>query len=207
MQILHEEAVDLAGVDPARRVRDRKSGVDISDGGCAHAEYVDNYLVASHNKSASITQGDNIKQVLNNARLVVHEVEAGIKQCDYVGLRINGETKQVSATPTKIWRVYLGVKHLLKFKYASSHEIECLVGHCTWILLLRRECLSILRRCIVSFKRVSKGASEFGMQCSESCDGVHRYYPCALPIGRPFGIPRSCVLMLATRDMELCGVP
>jgi hypothetical protein len=50
----------------------------------------------------------------------------------------------ISVSNSRLWRLRLGIQYLLRLKQASGALLECLVGHLTWVGLVRRECLSIL---------------------------------------------------------------
>ena len=44
----------------------------------------------------------------------------------------------------RVWRIRLAILHLLDKGVASGHDVQIIVGHITWAMLLRREALAIL---------------------------------------------------------------
>ena len=66
---------------------------------------------------------------------------------DFVGPQFDGNTHEVRLGWERIWRLRLGIGHLLSRGGCSGHQLEKLVGHITWAALLRRESLSFLSGC------------------------------------------------------------
>ena len=76
--------------------------------------------------------------------LPIHEVVACDTQIGFVGLCFDGNAHDIRVSWRRLWRLKLGIAEVLRLGKLTSKQLACIVGHITWTLLLKRECLSIL---------------------------------------------------------------
>ena len=155
-QAVHESRLEVSGVSDSQRVQDRRPAPDLSDGITRVATYVDNHLCMGIN-AKSITKLEGIiREDLTDNNLPCHDFIDETNVCDFVGLHLDGARHETRVSWKRVWRLRLGIAHALSMPQLSGKEVEILVGHCTWIGLLRRESLSIFSSVYAFIKRFKK---------------------------------------------------
>ena len=101
-------------------------------------------MIVGHDPDLVSERQRQQKSILESHGLPVHEVVNCSTNVDYVGLHFDGDSHEISLSWNRIWRLRLGIQHALKISRMSGKQLERLVGHITWAMLLRRESLSIL---------------------------------------------------------------
>ncbi|OLQ10494.1 hypothetical protein AK812_SmicGene5815 [Symbiodinium microadriaticum] len=139
-QRLSEKLVEGSGLLKEERVRDFDP---VPAGNFWHIEYVDNLVVFGTNKAEVERRFWLAVTALREAGLTVHEIEFGTGECKVLGWAIS-EQGVVSPTSSRLWRLRLGIREILKRGRASGQQLERLVGHMTFVSLCRREALSAL---------------------------------------------------------------
>ena len=61
---------------------------------------------------------------------------------DFLGLCFTREGR-LSMKTERLWKLRLAIDELLQRKKVSGNLLEIIVGHITWTILVRRECLSL----------------------------------------------------------------
>ena len=74
--------------------------------------------------------------------LPVHEEEFGSSHSQLLGWVIDGLRGCVEPTPKRFWRVRNALTEVLEAGRCSTRQMQKLVGHCTFMGLIRRESLS-----------------------------------------------------------------
>ena len=149
----HETVGVRSGLSPSLRLVDKHSGVPLTTGGCRSAVYVDNFLIIGQDRDKVQEAERGHREKLEELGLPVHESTDGATDVDYVGLHFDGKNHEIRLSWNRLWRLRLGIKHIATLPRVSGTQLEKLVGHITWALLLRRECLSILSSVYVFIKR------------------------------------------------------
>ena len=85
----------------------------------------------------------------------------------WMGFHFDGNAHQIRLSWTRVWRLRYAIEYVLKRGFASGHDIQVLLGHITWAVLLRREALSILSSCY-AFARLGDG--DVRLWASVSCE-------------------------------------
>ena len=95
--------------------------------------------------------------LLKELEIDIHEVSDADFCGSFVGLEI--QRGRIFVKRKLIWRMNYAIEHLLRQRKCSGHALEILLGHITWLMLIRRESLCAL-----------KGVYEF-VRCHY--DGIH----------------------------------
>ena len=146
-QAAHEFLAEQHGLDAERRILDRNTPPSMSKSCVAHAQYVDNYLCASHNPT-NVAKDSNVHETsLEQVGLPCHEVETGISCVTFAGLELDGQLLTARVTWNRIWRDYFCITYVLTLSEIDGSALESIVGHITWCMLVRRGSLSLINAC------------------------------------------------------------
>ena len=85
----------------------------------------------------------------------------------FLGLHFDGRRHRVRLKWERRWRLRLGISFVLDLGFASGEDIQVLVFHITWAMLLRREALSILSS-VYAFSRL--GGQQVRLWSSVACE-------------------------------------
>lgn len=115
-------------------------GVDV-----AVAGYVDNFAVEGTNPEVVTEVNSRIASRLRAVGLVVHEVFDAALVADFIGLCfVNG---RIGIKASKFWKTKAALDAILLRRKISGDMLEVMLGHLVWLILGRREALSILVHC------------------------------------------------------------
>ena len=139
-QTVHERIVGQVGAEDTSRLSDKKPAPSSQ---CMHTEYVDNFHVIG-------TDPEQVSQLslkgihaLRSSGLVVHEEEQSTDSAHILGWEF-GENGSLRPSKRRLWKVRLGILQVLKTGQISGQQLERVVGHMSFISMVRREGLSIL---------------------------------------------------------------
>ena len=106
-----------------------------------------------------------LSEALNSRGLATHEVVEASDLVESLGMCIDGTNGVIRLTDKRYARLY-GCLRLLSTGQTSmsGRELECVVGHITFLLLLNRPLLSTLNYCYVSLLRTTVPRHLFGPQ-------------------------------------------
>ena len=137
-QTIHESLALESGLTEEFRIRDRKPPPDST---CCHTQYVDNMIVMGTNDKAVRDAYCRAVTTLKEAGLQVHEEEVDFG-ATLLGWEItNGGLFRPARR--RAWKVRFAVREMLSRGRSSSHQLEKLIGHCSFLCLGRRECFSV----------------------------------------------------------------
>lgn len=88
----------------------------------------------------------------------VKGVENVSRHGDFIGVRFDGERGRAPVAPRRIWRLRFAILELLKLEKFDGARLMRLIGHYTYVALLRRETLCIFSAAY-AFVRASGGSS------------------------------------------------
>jgi hypothetical protein len=143
-QQIHEAIVDKAGLLPSHRVIDGQPSipVSVSVSDPLHVEYVDNFA-AIGSSAENVTQALNaVNKLMNDLGLPTHDICDTCRTTDLIGWSLDGAAATIRPTHRRAWKIILAVRALQCNPRGSSKLIERIVGHMSFIALLRRESLS-----------------------------------------------------------------
>ena len=108
------------------------------------AVYVDNFIYTADDPKTACVAFDAVKSRCLELRLPVHEEVRGQQHMTSLGWAFDGKRCEIRPTATRVWRFYLALEHVVMTNpYLNRKQLEVLVGHFTFLALLRRPLLSI----------------------------------------------------------------
>ncbi|CAE7735243.1 unnamed protein product [Symbiodinium necroappetens] len=126
------------------RIEDRTWTGQVRAGRTIHAQYVDNFFVSGIDSGVVQQSFDRMKCILEDWGFSIHEVTEAQPVVHGLGLVIDGESRSVSLTPARIWKLRLAALALSRRRVPPPAKvIEKVVGHFTFAMMVRRECLSV----------------------------------------------------------------
>ena len=144
-QILHRRILETrGGFAPEKMIIDRGPVPDTS--GACYTVYVDNTIVIGTNRAEVDAMMQRGLAAVRAAGLPVHEVCSASTQAEVLGWQFNGSRCLVSGKPSRMWRLQLAIQWILAQPLVRGKDVEKLVGHCTFMALIRRPALAILSR-------------------------------------------------------------
>ncbi|CAK0839763.1 unnamed protein product, partial [Prorocentrum cordatum] len=152
-QSVMERVAEAAGCDDDARLRDGRPAPSL-DPSC-HLEYVDNFVSIGYDAEAVRSAVTRVMTELKRRGLVVtREEHLGDSEGEHavLGWSITAAGR-LSASASRLWRVRLAVRGLLRRGRASGRDLERVLGHIILVALVRREGLSIFE---ASFRFVQK---------------------------------------------------
>ena len=127
---------------------DRRAGIVLSPARPrAAVGYVDNFAVTSLHQHVAEAAIVDITARLRDKGLPVHPMENGVDKLTFLGLEIDCVKCTIRIKPSRLWKFRFASDELLDRGACSSRTMESVVGHCTWVSLLRREALGIFHQC------------------------------------------------------------
>lgn len=148
-QTLHERIVGQVGADDALRLSDKKPAPDSR---VLHTEYVDNFHVIGTDEQAVSQLSQTGIAALRDSGLVVHEEEQSMGSAQILGWEFSSDGT-LRPTTRRLWKVRLAILHVLKSGRISGQQLERVIGHMSFISMVRREGLSILGDCYTFIQR------------------------------------------------------
>merc|ERR1712194_106201 len=101
--------------------------------------YVDNVGVLSGRKGEAKAVLDNICEAMEDRNLTMHEKECGSGSQEILGVVVDGQAKEATPTAKRRWRLDRGIRWILRRKTVSGKQLEKLLGHATFLVLLGRD--------------------------------------------------------------------
>ena len=117
-----------------------------------HTEYVDNFVALSQVPGVAAEAASRVEKEFNARGLPTHPVESGVG-LGTLGWHFDATSPCVTVTPRRLWKLRLGVLELLKRGWADGKTVEKIVGHLTFVALLRRELLSCFQACYIFIRK------------------------------------------------------
>ena len=124
------------------------------------AGYVDNFGALSGDSELARSSAERIRNELVNMGLPVHPLVGHLDACcndvvGFLGLQFDRKLNRLSNRPERIVKLLNAIKIICGRSIVSGEQLRKLVGHCTWLALLRRESLSIFNKCYAFIERFS----------------------------------------------------
>ena len=138
---MHEHIVEDAGLKSTSRVVDGKPCPKVSDG--IHIEYVDNFIALSTDKTWVEQTVNMVVEVLESRGLPMHEISSSASEEELLGWDIAGKETAVRPARTRLWKVRLAIRSIVRHGKCSGRELERVVGHMSFISLINRPSLSV----------------------------------------------------------------
>ena len=105
--------------------------------------YVDNLGVISPDRKTVVEAMDGLQKCFNSLGLQLYATEISDGYVEALGCVLDGGAMQSRANPKRLWRIHHGIKALLRRGRCTGKTLEIIIGHCTFLGLLRRSSLSV----------------------------------------------------------------
>ena len=109
--------------------------------------YVDNLGILGQDADAVKRALDEKVAAFNKMKLDIHEVELFERKGSALGVVVDCERLCTSITGKRRCRLERALAYALQRGKLSGRDLECLLGHCTYADLARREVLSVFSAC------------------------------------------------------------
>eukprot|EP00929_Paragymnodinium_shiwhaense_P052284 TRINITY_DN261_c0_g1_i1.p1 TRINITY_DN261_c0_g1~~TRINITY_DN261_c0_g1_i1.p1 ORF type:complete len:1369 (+),score=112.09 TRINITY_DN261_c0_g1_i1:1521-5627(+) len=142
-QLLHRRIVDrVPELDGADFICDKK---EMSDNPLKYTVYVDNFLVFGSDRKAVASAVRNVDAALVAAGLPTHEECEAAPYAEVLGWCVDGRRGELRPKPDRLWRLTLALDFVLQRRTIAAADVEKILGHCTFVALVRRESLAVFR--------------------------------------------------------------
>ncbi|CAK0795079.1 unnamed protein product, partial [Prorocentrum cordatum] len=107
--------------------------------------YVDNLGVLADDEEYVRKGLTAVTETFGSQGLAVHKTDVACECGVVLGIEVDGARGRTRPTAKRFWRVRDSIQEVLRRGVCSGQELEVLVGHMTFVVLIRRELLSILQ--------------------------------------------------------------
>jgi len=108
-----------------------------------HFVYVDNFGVIGRSHEGVRQALEGLCDVMSSQGLVMHEKELSSNSVEVLGVTLDCASRCTRASGKRFWRVRGALRYLLWKGRCTGSCLEVIVGHCTFLGLIRREILSV----------------------------------------------------------------
>ena len=85
---------------------------------------------------------DRLVSSFESRGLKMHELEITEGEIEALGVPLDATRRHTRLSSKRFWRLRQGIRGLLRRRRVSGQAVEIMVGHCTFVGLIRRESLS-----------------------------------------------------------------
>jgi hypothetical protein len=107
-----------------------------------HTEYVDNFVAYAGEQGPVAEAARRVDALFRSKGLPTHGVEVSQGGAS-LGWEFATDTSLAGPSRLRLWRLRLGIQEVLRRPRVSGRVIEIIVGHLTFVGLLRREFLAV----------------------------------------------------------------
>ena len=131
------------GFTEVQFVRDKEPAPGIRGEEVSLAIYVDGVGVCGTSVEAVSAAHDKVIDGMNKSGLIPGEIEETDEQV-FVGLNFDRRSGRIAVKSERIWRLRLAGEELLRRGNATGEQMRRYLGHVTWAMLMRKECLCLV---------------------------------------------------------------
>ena len=142
-QKMVESCVRFAGFSADALLMDRHRTPAMSRDSICFGVYVDGVCAVGCNRSKVLSALEAVMVTLDAAGLQCSEVEADTSTQVFTGLQLDHKTGVLSLEASRIW-LRRGLEFAARQRHLTGDQVAKLIGHITWICLLRRLALSLI---------------------------------------------------------------
>ncbi|CAK0859145.1 unnamed protein product, partial [Prorocentrum cordatum] len=145
-----------SGVDPSSIVVDGQVGIALGPSRLVAAgAYVDNVVTIGTSAEVANSLMHSLVRRFEDAGHVVHEIVEASADAQFLGLQLHAG-KALTVKAKNVWRLRAALGSLLRRKWVTGYALRAVLGHITWMSMLRREALTTLHACY-AFVEVFEG--------------------------------------------------
>ncbi|CAK0876449.1 unnamed protein product, partial [Prorocentrum cordatum] len=100
---------------------------------------IDDFASVGAEKETVQVDGDSTERQLRGRGPATHEVSGPQVDADLLGFHVDGEIGAIHIAPKRFWRLVLSLDYIPTHPLLSGTELERLIGHLIYVLLLRHE--------------------------------------------------------------------
>jgi len=150
-QSLHERIMDgVGGLGAEQYLHDRSDVHSVKN--TMYTIYVDNFLVFGTDPAIVKRVVIEADARLRAARLPTHEVEHCATDALVLGWEFDGVQGILRPSPRRAWRIIRAIDLLAARRFVRVRDLQRVLGHCTFVGMLRRECLAIFGKCTTWYR-------------------------------------------------------
>ena len=146
-QAMLMQGFELAGFRDSQLVLDRVPAPRVDADCTVGAGYVDNAAVVGCSDAAVSSGIFGVKKALESKGLTCSDVVCGTTDEPFLGLHFGRNTGKISVRRHRIWRIRLAILHVIRLGRCSGLQLQIILSHFTWAVLVRHELLSIPHAC------------------------------------------------------------
>ncbi|CAK0875218.1 unnamed protein product, partial [Prorocentrum cordatum] len=146
VQRIHEHVLDgVPELGPRRRAVDFRPPPRVEDG-AVHTVYVDSVLIEGFDQAEATRLREAACAALQQAGYATHDESDAAASMEMLGVEQTGCPGRVQVSAKRYWRLWQALEWIRRRQPPlSSRQLERLIGHFTFVALIRRELLSTLR--------------------------------------------------------------
>ena len=128
---------------PRRWLLDRRPAPEVGGGRPAAILYIDNFAAVGTSAQQVNEDVFLMEKQLRSRGLATHDVSPAATDHELLGFRLDGRLGRAAPTAARLWRLRLATEHVLRHPFLTGRELERLIGHWSFLLLIRRELLGV----------------------------------------------------------------
>ena len=153
-QRIHVELARRAtGLPLSRIIVEGRPWPDLSSGEPVLMPYCDNSHTIGTDPAVVQATQDKITATFRAHGFPMHEEVPALPQCKSLGVLVDGEAGTVRPTPERLHKVVEALRYVSRRPRLTGKELERLVSHATFIMLLNRPLLSVFSSVYVYIRK------------------------------------------------------
>ena len=132
-----------------------------------HYVYVDNMGVIGQNGERVCSSLDELVQAFESVGLQVHGREVRSDGIEVLGVVVDGQRLQTRPTSKRLWRVRQAITGMLQLRAVRGDDLRVLLGHCTYLGLVRRPVLCVFHACYRFVTKMNGESAPLWNSCRE----------------------------------------
>ncbi|CAK0908876.1 unnamed protein product, partial [Prorocentrum cordatum] len=142
-----------------------------------HCVYVDNMGVLGQNGERVSNSLDELVRAFVAVGLKVHGREVRSDGIEVLGVVLDGQRLQTRPSLKRVWRARQALVGVLRMRAVRGHDLRALLGHCTYLGLVRRPVLSVFHACYRFVSKVQKECAPLWRSCREELEAFKGLLP------------------------------
>ncbi|CAK0820065.1 unnamed protein product, partial [Prorocentrum cordatum] len=142
-----------------------------------HYVYVDIMGVLGQNGERVSNSLDELVRAFEAVGLKVHRREVRSDGIEVLGVVLGGQRLQTRPSLKRVWRVRQALVGVLQMRAVRGHDLRALLGHCTYLGLVRRPVLSVFHTCYRFVSKMQNDCAPLWRSCREELEAFKGLLP------------------------------
>ena len=194
---MHERIAERAGLPGEQRFQDRSAAPPVSS--YPHLQYVGNFVAFALSPGVADDLNERAQQALTGGQLPVHDIEGASSDFQVLGWHFDGQRGLVRGTARRVWRIIYGTRALLALPQVTGKQVAKLVGHFSFLFLIRRPLLACFDAVYRFMRRARSGPRPLWPSARRELEWAVALVPSAGPRRRTGRTPRPTPARAAPR--------